>query len=446
MSAHERRIGATILKRLRHGRGWSLADLARALCAIADELGQPLSTSRASVQRSVARWESGAAATVPGERYQLLLAHLYAIDTHDRPCLGDGSDFAELLTALAHFGAIPERLRDLRTLVARTTTASGVNLLALLAPGTQRSLAAALHTPARLDDHLLAALRSAADQVNQQVGSIPFVRLQLLLAPVTESCRRLLTLPVPLPLQAALHLLAADTFRAAGRFAFETRDDQASQALYGAAAEASTWATSWQRAIVLMSHALVSLYSVPGLAAARSLIDAAVREARLGHSPAVRARAHALQSEIAARSGLPHHAQAALSMAWYDLERDSADDPAAAAFSAAHLRGFEGVSALYVGAPAHAHDYFSRAAESLTTSREQVQRSIVVADQARARIRLGDPRSAADLLHGCIEAATHTGGRVAAIRLRHARQDLRPWRSESWVTDLDDHLIDALGA
>ncbi|MFD0393774.1 hypothetical protein ACFQ3Z_20790 [Streptomyces nogalater] len=75
-----------------------------------------------------------------------------------------------------------------------------------------------------------------------------------------------------------------------------------------------------------------------------------------------------------------------------------------------------------------------------------MQRAIVATDQALARIRLDEPESAAELLHGCIDAASATGGRVASIRLRRARSNLRPWRREDWFADLDDHLIDALGA
>ncbi|MGV9310115.1 hypothetical protein ACWDLG_42695 [Nonomuraea sp. NPDC003727] len=93
-----------------------------------------------------------------------------------------------------------------------------------------------------------------------------------------------------------------------------------------------------------------------------------------------------------------------------------------------------------------AHDYFARSAESLVAPRERVQRAIVSTDQAIARIRLDDPRSGAELLHECIDAASETGGRVAAIRLRRARRDLHPWRREDFVSDLDDHLIESFGA
>ncbi|MFG2681496.1 hypothetical protein [Streptomyces sp. NPDC048392] len=43
-------------------------------------------------------------------------------------------------------------------------------------------------------------------------------------------------------------------------------------------------------------------------------------------------------------------------------------------------------------------------------------------------------------------AASTTGGRVPALWMRQARKKLRPLRREEWVADLDDHLMDVLGA
>ncbi|WP_373559239.1 hypothetical protein [Streptomyces sp. SA15] len=135
-----------------------------------------------------------------------------------------------------------------------------------------------------------------------------------------------------------------------------------------------------------------------------------------------------------------------MGLAWYDIEAAHADEPAPTGFSSAHLRGFEGVCELYVGDPAAAHDRFERSAEVLSAPREQVQRAIVTTDQALARIRLREPRAAAELLHQCVAAASATGGRVPALRLRQARRELRPWRRADWVADLDDHLMDVLGS
>ncbi|WP_201450945.1 MULTISPECIES: hypothetical protein [Streptomyces] len=446
MSAHDRNVGAATLKRLRLSRGWSLADTARAIISTATQLGQPLDASVASVQRSVARWESATAPILPGERYQLLLAHLYARGADGQIALGAGSDFAELLDALAHLGESTRRLDELRALLVRTATDGGGGLLALLGPSTQRALSSALADPSRLDEGLLDAMHRAVADVNGQVGSLPFVRVQLLLAPIVESCRRLLDAEVPESLVPELRAVAARAFTLAGRAAFETRDDAAARSLYAeATAAAGGTGSPWRRAVVHMSHALITLYSTPGIEAAQRLVDAAVRDARAGESATVRARAHALQAEIAARAGAERTARAALSLAWYDMDSDRDGDPADTSFTTNHLRGFEGVASLYIGDPAEAHDHFARSVEALQAPRERVQRAIVATDQALARIRLDEPEAAAELLHGCIDAASATGGRVASIRLRRARRELRPWRREEWFADLDDHLIESLG-
>ncbi|MFE7318487.1 hypothetical protein ACFU7T_36120 [Streptomyces sp. NPDC057555] len=449
MSEHVRDLGAAALKRFRRSRGMSLADTARALIGVAASLGHPVGSSVASVQRTVARWES-ARPILPSERYQLLLAHLYARRPDGETALGAGSDFAELLDALRHLGESEQATDELRRLLVRKSTDASPDLLTLLGPQARTTLTGALAHPGRADESLLDVMSAAVGDVNREVGSLPFVRLQLLLAPVVESCRRLLVSDVPAALLPGLWRVAAQAYALAGRLAFETGDDAASLNLYNAATEAAgNIGAPWRRAVVHMSHALVTLYSTPGLEAARRLVDAAVRDARAGESATVRARAHALQAEIIARAGGEHaqqQARAALSLAWYDLAGDRVGDPSTSSFTAAHLRGFEGVMSLHVGDAAAAHDEFARSAAALTRPREQVQRAIVTSDQALARLRLGDPQSAAALLHECVDAASATGGRVATIRLRHTRRELRPWRREAWVADLDDHMIDSLGA
>ncbi|MEU0812667.1 hypothetical protein, partial [Streptomyces sp. NPDC005970] len=235
MSTRETLLGAAALKSLRKARGWSLTDAARALIATARRLGQPLDSSVASVQRSVARWESATRPILPSDRYQLLLAHLYTRGVDGHIALGPGSDFAELLDALAHLGEAEARLSDLRALLTRTATDDGTGVLALLGPTTRLSMAAALTDPARVDEVLIDGLRKAVGDVNAQVGSLPFARLQILLAPVIESCRRLLTGDVPAPFLPGLRAVAAQAYTLGGRLAFETRDDQASRALYAAA-------------------------------------------------------------------------------------------------------------------------------------------------------------------------------------------------------------------
>ncbi|MCX5385883.1 hypothetical protein [Streptomyces sp. NBC_00083] len=444
----DRATGAAMLKTLRKRRGLSLADTARALLAIAGELGQPRTSlpTVAGLQRSVARWES-AFPKRPDGRHQLLLAHLYGRTPAGSIALGAGSDFAALIEALVHLGESETELARLRTVLVRAATDPGGGMLALMSPSVRTGLTAALADPARVDEDLVAALAQVVTDVDAQVGTVSFVRLQLMLAPAVEACRQLTASPLPASLLDRMRDVSVAAHTLAGRLAFETRDDVASRELYTAATrEAGLLPDRWRRATVHMSHALVTLYSAQGLAAAARLTEAAVRDAGTGDSVVVRARAHALQAETAARAGEAHQARSALGLAWYDMGRACADDPSNSSFTNNHLRGFEGVCELYVGDPQSAHDRFAASAKALVEPRQQVQRAIVTTDQALARIRLDEARSATDLLHACVSAAVATGGRVPAMRLAQARQALRPWRREQWVADFDDHLMDVLRA
>ncbi|MEU9315740.1 hypothetical protein [Streptomyces sp. NPDC048295] len=434
------------LKRLRVRRGLSLADMARALTQIAQGLGVPRLPQIASVQRSLARWESRSP-TMPDERYQLLLAHLYATTPGGSRALGEGSDFAQFLDALGQLGESELRIAELRSMLVRAMTDDSGSLLTLLVPEAAGvGLGKILTDSSLLDSETVAGLASVVAGVNAQVGSLPFVRLQLMLAPALEACRRLMADGSPEPVREHLRCTRVEAAMLAGRLAFETRDDAASRALYEEATrEAAGLGQPWRRASVYLSHALTVLYASPDIANADVLVEKAVRAASSGESRLVRARAHALQAEVAARSGQDRQAGAALGLAWYDMERQFPDDPQPGAFSAEYLRGFEGVCQLHVGDPAVAHDQFAASVGSLGSPRQKVQRVIVTTDQALARIRLGEPHAAADLLHECIAAAASTGGRVPMIRLRRAHQELRPWRREDFVADLDDHLMDVLG-
>lgn len=267
MTTAESELGAAALRRLRESRGWSWTDVARALRDTARDLGMasPGNLPVASIQRSVARWESPTDRTKPGDRYQYLLARIYARTSTGSWALGTGSDFAVLLDALRHRGP---------------------------------------------------------------------------------------------------------------------------------------------------SHA-------------------------------IRARAHAAHAEVQARAGNPTAAATALDRAWKTVEQLSPDDPFAA-FNADRVSGFEGLCALYSGQAQRADDLLTRSLSSLTGSRDAVQRGIGATDLALARLGLGDATACVAFLHEAVDITAITGGRVPAQRIRRARNHLRPWRTEAFVTELDDHIHDTL--
>jgi hypothetical protein len=279
--------------------------------------------------------------------------------------------------------------------------------------------------------------------VDRDIGSTPFVRLQLQLAPTVEACRRLLQPSDPNP-QEELVLLAITTYALAARLAFETRDDEMSMALYGEATEvAGRLADRSHRAAVRTSRTMVTLHATQDLNAARKIARAATVDAHRGASHAVRARAHAVHAEICARAGQATDASAALDRAWKTVDQMVVDDPHHA-FSGDQLNGFAGICALHAGDAGRAHDRLNHSLGALRESRDAVQRGIVSTDLALARLRLGDVVACVDLLHQAVDTTASTGGWVSAQRIRTVRRVLRPWRAESFMAELDDHMHDVL--
>jgi hypothetical protein len=197
---------------------------------------------------------------------------------------------------------------------------------------------------------------------------------------------------------------------------------------------------------VRTSQALVTLYATKDVAAARLIADEAVRVARRGDSRIMRARAHALQAEMAARAGQERHAFTALHLAWHDVDSSSldAEDPAAGRFGTGHLEGFEGTCNLHLGRAGISAPQLTRALSTLSHPRQAVQRAIVTADLAWARLQEGAPEASARLLHDCIDLVAATRARVPAMRGAQVRRALTPWRRENFVAELDDHLHEVL--
>lgn len=439
----ERQAGAQALRRLRLARGWSWADQAGQLRKLARALrfARIGTASLTSIKRTIARWEGGT--TTPDEQYQTLLGHAYARTPLGPVALGTGSDFRELLAALSQMGVGQDRLAELSTTVAAATTDTDMNLLTFLGTPLRNELAAALARPETLDENLVDELAAATDAINQQIGSMPFVRLHLGQAAIVDACGNLLHGEHPPPVRARLCRTAATAYALAARLAFETHDDSAALSLYEQAAATAQETDLSARALIRTSQTMVVYYATGDIRQAQRIADAAVQDARRGTSALMRARAHALQAEMSARGDQPRHAQAALHLAWHDLDADNSDDPVPGAFSKGRLRGFEGICNIFLSEAEEAERQLAESVETLTSSRDSVQRAIVLNDRALARLRSGGAgaaETAAEQLHACVDLVASTRGRVPAQRLRQTRLELRPWRGESFVADLDDHI------
>ncbi|WP_190823524.1 hypothetical protein [Saccharopolyspora pogona] len=82
-------------------------------------------------------------------------------------------------------------------------------------------------------------------------------------------------------------------------------------------------------------------------------------------------------------------ARTALERAWRTMDQLGEDDPYGC-FDPDRLAGFDGLCALYSGNAAEVHQQLARSKATLTKSRDAVQRGILNADAALARLRLGD--------------------------------------------------------
>jgi len=175
-----RQDGKRQLRRLREQRGWSWTDEARAIKDMARRLGigRLVEASVPSIRRTIARWESEATtATVPDERYQWVLTHLFA-RRDEQFNLGSSSDFLRLLSAFASMGVPPARIAELQDAVIFWVERQGHTPLAQL-----EHLA--------LDEATLAEITLSFTTVNGRVGRVPFVRSQLALAPFLNALRRI---------------------------------------------------------------------------------------------------------------------------------------------------------------------------------------------------------------------------------------------------------------
>jgi transcriptional regulator with XRE-family HTH domain len=441
----ERRAGADALRRLRLARGWSWADQARCLKALASRHGFPriAAAQTDSIKRTIARWENGSFAA-PGYQYQVLLAIAYARTPAGTATLGPGSDLAEYAAALAALGVDASQIAEVVAAATAAITATGTALTTFLPGPLRAQVGAALSGSCPVDDELLSGLAAASAAVAANVGTVPFPRLHLAHAAIADACRQLAASGAPDPVAKQLCGVTAAALAFSARLSFETSDDEAALAQYAEAAEyAARTAEPWRKAAVLAAAAMVGYYISGDPAAGRRTADAAVSEARRGTSNLVRARAHAVQAEMAARTGQRRHAATALHRAWHDLDSATAGDPAPASFSHSHMHGFDGICGIFLGAPEAAERQLTQSAAALTGARLSIQRAIVLGDRAIAGFHVGGdgaPEKTAHRLHECVDLISATRARVPALRLRVARHALSPWRQTTFVADLDDHI------
>lgn len=254
-----RKRGAHTMRVLRQHRGWSLLDEAKALRDAARRYRVPTiaAVGLSTIKRTISRWENDGVS--PGERYQFLLAHVFA-EHNGSILLGPGSDFDQLMTAFAHYGINATRICEIRDLTSAMRTRGNDGLLAYLSPTLNAELTMVLADPGSADVELAAKLTAAVADLNSRIGTVPFARLQLGLAPIVEACRVLRSQRLPAAIMRQFLAAATTAHALAARLAFETHDYASATDYYSEAlAAARRLPDSWHSAAVRTSQAMVTL-------------------------------------------------------------------------------------------------------------------------------------------------------------------------------------------
>jgi hypothetical protein len=383
-----RQDGKRQLRHLREQRGWSWTDEARAIRDTARRLGMSrlAQADIGSIKRNIARWESEAAkATVPDERYQWLLAHLF-VERDGQFNVGPGSDLMRLLSAFALMGVPAARITEVQVAVISWVERSD-------------STSSVRFGPLALDEATVAETMLSFVAVSGTVGKVPFVRSQLAVAPFLAALR---DIDQTTKASSSVRILAARAFALAGRLAFELHDDQQARKHYATAlAHARCLPDAWLAASLCTSITMVTMHRGDELAAAEKMANRAVRAALAGSSIAVRARAFAVSAEVAARRALVRPADTALAIAHNYSGQVPVDDPAGNGFDAAKLSGFVGLYHLLAGRGREAVEHLRDAARGVTEASDAVQRSIILADLAEGYVaqKCPEPEASVTVLH-----------------------------------------------
>jgi hypothetical protein len=129
----------------------------------------------------------------------------------------------------------------------------------------------------------------------------------------------------------------------------------------------------------------------------------------------------------------------ALGAAENHFSRLAPDDPAGPLFCPSQYSRLAGCCWLFLGEPAKAEDLLHQTRRILRERKKAT--AIVLGNLARAALRQGHLDAAADHLHEAIDVVESTRGGGGLNVVFTAARELRPWRDEPLVQDLDDHLL-----
>ena len=437
------RQAGRVLQALRESCGWSVPMLAVELEAQARAIGRAL-TNRESLIRRIYDWEAG------GHRprdYYILFILVYASDEElAARTIAAGSQLDRLMGALKMMGVPVNRRKFLLNSAALAAGVAGVPAVATDLEGQQR-LAWMLKHPRSVDLPTVAYLGQQAVSLLKQNEAMPSTSL---LPAAIQQLEQVTLLREHAPAGAIQHGIAAVEAQSAtlmGRLVWDVsgqRDHAAAgryyeQAIHAAAGAKEGWAEAFPR----LFQGFLTIYGHKNTKAGLDLATRAAMRAGDGSSHVIGGWAWALTGVANARLGHERPARVALERAAVHMAKVQPDDPIFGVFTTEELGSFRGACHLYLADPKRAQVVLGQTAQSLGAGWEK-NKAVVLGDLAKAFIYQGDPEQAAAVLHQSIDLVERTRSAAGLRRVFKAGWQLRPWRHEPFVQDVQDRLL-ALG-
>jgi hypothetical protein len=439
------RHAGRILQGLREGRGWTVPMFVAELDAQARAIGRRLTINRESLVRMVYDWEAGAHR--PRDYYTLFILIYATQEELSARTIERGSELDRLMTALKAMGVSVDRRRFLLNAAALAAGMAGVPAVAVNLDGRER-LSWMLKHPRSVDLPTVAFLRQQALDVLRRNEATPAASL---LPAVAQQLGQVTVLREHAPVGRVRHELFAVEAQSAtllGRLLWDVSGhrDHATAARYFEQAVdlASNVKDGWVEASPRMFQRFIPVYGT-GKDPRKGLVlaERAVARAADGSSRVVAGWSCALAAEAYADLGEERSARLALDRANAHLARVAADDPLYGVFGREQLGGFIGVCHLRLHHPKGAQAALQETAQRFGVGKEK-HKSVILGDLAAAFIGQGEPEQAAVVLHEAIDLVEVTRDAGGMKRVFSAGRQLRPWRNEPFVQEVQDRLL-ALG-
>jgi hypothetical protein len=436
------RQAGRILQGLRESRAWEVPKLAAELTAQATAVGQTV-PSRQSLVRMIYEWEAG---THRPRAYYVLFVLVYATEEElAARTIQRRSELDRLMAALKAMGVSVNRRQFLLNAAALAGGVAGVPAVAANLEGQER-LVWVLKHPRSVDLPTVAYLREQALDSMKLYEAV--ASSTSLLPQAAERLEQVTLLREHAPVgrvRQELCSVEAQSATLLGRLVWDVsgQQDHATAARYydQAIAAASNVKEGWAEAFPRMFQRFnpVSAGNMD-MRTGLELAKKASAHAEDGSSHVVAGWSLAFTAEAHALLGEERKAKLTLDRADFHLSKAEPDDPMFGVFARDQLGGFVGACHLHLDDPRSAQLTLQECVKRLGAGKEK-HKSVILGDVSTALVLQSEPEQASAVLHQAIDLVELTGSAAGKRRVFTAGRQLRPWRDQPFVQEVQDRLL-----